>query len=54
MMIEKSANKLRSSYLTLLEVGGAYTHRFEGLLSFLRIPYSDAQTERALAQMDRQ
>lgn len=38
-MIEKSANKLRSSYLTLLEVGGAYAHRFEGLLSFLRIPY---------------
>lgn len=39
MMIEKSANKLRSSYLTLLEVGGAYAYRFEGLLSFLRIPY---------------
>lgn len=39
MMIEKSANKLRSSYLTLLEVGGAYAHRFEGLLSFLHIPY---------------
>jgi len=39
MMIEKSAQKLRSSYLTLLEVGGAYAYRFEGLLSFLRIPY---------------
>lgn len=39
MMIEKSANKLRSSYLTVLEVGGAYAYRFEGLLSFLRIPY---------------
>lgn len=39
MMIEKSAKKLRSSYLTLLEVGGAYAYRFEGLLSFLRIPY---------------
>lgn len=39
IMIEKSANKLRGSYLTLLEVGGAYAHRFEGLLSFLHIPY---------------
>ncbi|MDQ7264133.1 hypothetical protein NM680_20280 [Paracoccus sp. PS-1] len=39
MMIEKSANKLRGSYLTLLEVGGAYAYRFDGLLSFLRIPY---------------
>ncbi|MCK9551350.1 AAA family ATPase [Shinella daejeonensis] len=39
IMIEKSANKLRSSYLTVLEVGGAYAYRFEGLLSFLRIPY---------------
>lgn len=38
MMIEKSAPKLRTSYLTLLEVGGAYAHRFEGLLAFLRIP----------------
>ncbi|MEO9336773.1 AAA family ATPase [Mesorhizobium sp. SB112] len=39
MMIEKAANKLRRSYLTVLEVGGAYAYRFEGLLSFLRIPY---------------
>lgn len=39
MMIEKSAVELRKSYLTILEVGGAYAHRFEGLLSFLRIPY---------------
>ncbi|MHC9083781.1 ATP-dependent nuclease [Luteimonas sp. RIT-PG2_3] len=39
MMIEKSAQELRKSYLTVLEVGGAYAHRFEGLLSFLRIPY---------------
>lgn len=39
MMIEKSAIELKNSYLTILEVGGAYAHRFEGLLSFLRIPY---------------
>lgn len=38
-MIETSANRLRSTYLTVLEVGGAYAHRFEGLLAFLRIPY---------------
>ncbi|MEE4207641.1 MAG: AAA family ATPase [Parvularcula sp.] len=39
LMIEKTAPELRKSYLTILEVGGAYSHRFEGLLSFLRIPY---------------
>ncbi len=39
MMITKSAIKLRRSYLTVLEVGGAYAYRFKGLLSFLRIPY---------------
>lgn len=39
VMIDKSADKLRNSYLTVLEVGGAYAHRFEGLLSFLHIPY---------------
>lgn len=38
-MIESSANQLRSIYLTILEVGGAYAHRFEGLLAFLHIPY---------------
>jgi len=38
-MIEVSANRLRTTYLTVLEVGGAYAHRFEGLLSFLHIPY---------------
>lgn len=38
-MIERTANRLRSTYLTVLEVGGAYAHRFEGLLSFLHIPY---------------
>lgn len=38
-MIEQSAMRLRTCYLTVLEVGGAYAHRFEGLLAFLRIPY---------------
>lgn len=37
--IESSAARLRTCYLTILEVGGAYAHRFEGLLDFLRIPY---------------
>lgn len=38
-MIESAAKQLRTTYLTVLEVGGAYAHRFEGLLSFLHIPY---------------
>lgn len=38
-MIDKSAPLLRTKYLSILEVGGAYAHRFEGLLSFLSIPY---------------
>ena len=38
-MIEVSAARLRTCYLTILEVGGAYAHRFEGLLDFLRIPH---------------
>lgn len=38
-MIERSASKLRTSYLTVLEVGGAYAHRFDELMSFLKIPY---------------
>jgi putative ATP-dependent endonuclease of OLD family len=38
-MIEGSAKRLRSTYLTVLEVGGAFAFRFEGLLSFLCIPY---------------
>ncbi len=38
-MIERTAKRLQSTYLTVLEVGGAYAHRFEGLLSFLHIPY---------------
>ena len=38
-MVEKSALSLRTKYLSILEVGGAYAHRFEKLLSFLNIPY---------------
>lgn len=38
-MIASAAKRLRTTYLTILEVGGAYGHRFEGLLSFLHIPY---------------
>jgi len=38
-MIESTAARLRTTYLTILEVGGAYAHRFEGLFSFLHIPY---------------
>ena len=38
-MIESAAKRLQATYLTILEVGGAYAHRFEGLLSFLHTPY---------------
>ncbi len=38
-MIDKAAPQLRTSYLTVLEIGGAYAHRFDELLSFLCIPY---------------
>ncbi len=38
-IISKSGSRLRSSYLTVLEIGGAYAHRFDELLSFLKIPY---------------
>jgi predicted ATP-dependent endonuclease of OLD family len=38
-MVRRSASGLLSKYLTILEVGGAYAHRFVGLLDFLHIPY---------------
>ncbi len=38
-MIARSAPGLRKAYLTILEVGGAYAHRFEDLLAFLHVPY---------------
>jgi predicted ATP-dependent endonuclease of OLD family len=34
-MIESSAKRLRSSALTILEVGGAFAHRFQELIEFL-------------------
>ncbi|WP_273241724.1 ATP-dependent nuclease [Hyphomonas atlantica corrig.] len=37
-MINKTAKRLNASYLTILEIGGAYAHRFDELLTFLQIP----------------
>lgn len=34
-MIESAAKRLRSSALTILEVGGAFAHRFQELISFV-------------------
>jgi putative ATP-dependent endonuclease of the OLD family len=38
-MINKCAQGLQIRYLTVLEVGGAYAHKFSSLLAFLGIPY---------------
>jgi putative ATP-dependent endonuclease of OLD family len=38
-MIDLSAAALKSRYITVLEVGGAYAHRFTSLMAFLGIPY---------------
>lgn len=38
-MIEREAVGLKQRYLTVLEVGGAYSHRFASLLEFISIPY---------------
>lgn len=38
VMIEKDAPDLKNKYLTTLEVGGAYAHRFASLFEFLGIP----------------
>jgi hypothetical protein len=37
IMIERAAEDLKSSYLTILEVGGAFAHVFKELLQFLRL-----------------
>lgn len=37
IMIEKSAPELKSCYLSILEVGGAFAHRFRELIDFLGI-----------------
>lgn len=38
LMIEKCAADLQSSYVSIMEVGGAYAFRFKSLLEFLGIP----------------
>ncbi|QYM72025.1 AAA family ATPase [Pseudochrobactrum sp. Wa41.01b-1] len=38
-MIDQSASGLNSKYLTILEVGGAYSMRFANLMEFLGLPY---------------
>jgi predicted ATP-dependent endonuclease of OLD family len=38
LMIEKASDKLNSSYISILEVGGAYAYRFKNLIEFLGIP----------------
>ncbi len=38
-MIEKEAKELKICYITVLEVGGAYAHRFSELFKFIGIPY---------------
>ncbi|WP_013627073.1 ATP-dependent nuclease [Rubinisphaera brasiliensis] len=38
-MIDRVAPELKHRYLTVLEVGGAYAHRFASLLEFIAVPY---------------
>jgi predicted ATP-dependent endonuclease of OLD family len=38
VIIEKFVPDLRSCHLTILEVGGAFAHRFENLVTFLDLP----------------
>lgn len=38
-MIRRVAPGLTQRYITVLEVGGAYSHRFAALLEFLSVPY---------------
>ncbi len=38
-IIKQVSPGLRQRYLTVLEVGGAYSHMFAGLLKFLSVPY---------------
>lgn len=37
IMINKVANSLNNSYISILEVGGAYTHKFRDLLKFIKV-----------------
>lgn len=38
-MIDDAAAELNTAYLAILEIGGAYAHRFDELLSFIKIPF---------------
>ncbi len=38
VVIERFVPDLRSCHLTILEVGGAFAHKFENLVNFLRLP----------------
>lgn len=38
-MIKKTAPGLLQRYVTVLEIGGAYAHRFAELIEFLKVPY---------------
>jgi predicted ATP-dependent endonuclease of OLD family len=38
LMIEKSCKELRGAHLTILEVGGAFAHKFDQLIDFLQLP----------------
>lgn len=38
LMIQKCAEDLNSSYISILEVGGAYAYRFKRLIEFLGLP----------------
>jgi len=38
LIIQKSAPELQSSHLTILEVSGAYAHKFQELIAFLGLP----------------
>ncbi|QDU45216.1 hypothetical protein Mal52_37070 [Symmachiella dynata] len=51
-MIKKTAPGLRQRYLTVLEVGGAYAHRFASLLEFLAVPYLVITDIDSVAQKD--
>jgi len=37
LMISKVAPKLNNEYVSILEVGGAYTHKFKDLLNFIKV-----------------
>lgn len=38
LIIEKHASRLQSAYITILEIGGAFGHRFKSLIDFLGLP----------------